>query len=117
MPKHKNLNQQIQTEKNQEQGGTFSPQYTDRKSKILNVPEMELDSLSFANELRTVCFAIATFFAGIIAECLVSPTSENTVYRNFSFVLALIFLVLGVIAWIYRSNIVRNIKNESKLKF
>ncbi len=116
MAKLQKSNRQNTSNTTNTQGGSFSPQYTDRKSKIYNVPEMELDLLSFANELRTAFFSIATFFAGVIVNCLISSSATNDIYKNISIILFVVFLILGIVAWIYRSNIVKNIKRESTLK-
>jgi hypothetical protein len=105
-------------------GATVTPLYVKRQMKVYAIHGHEIDTLSLFNATATTCFTIAAFIAsaglsiwinrifyadltpaGIVASYYVAPGL---------IVLALIFVIIGIVAICKRRSTWNMIKSESR---
>ncbi len=105
--------------------GYVTPVYTKRNMKIYSVPESELDTLSAINARGTIFFSTCSFFistalgfflSGMYADNLRSNPVGTFIFHYgtiFSLIIALIFLILGVLNYKDRNKTLKTIREES----
>lgn len=105
--------------------GIVTPIYACRGMKIYAIPENELMMISSSNTLSTVFFSVGAFFlstaitlflSGIYANNLKYNNAGNLLFyygTPTSFIISIIFLIIGFYMICRKNFVINTIKNES----
>lgn len=98
---------------------------TEREMKSYSFTDSDLDAISIMNVVSTVSFAfgagVLTFWIDVRKDLIIASSDELSVPAQalsysvnwFGIPVAVIFIVVGVVAWIKRGGTIRRVKRES----